>query len=472
MDARHGLTGPGETRLGIGRLGTLLEKSPSEWTADDLVVVAREQGIRSLGLMHVGSDGWLKTLDFVIRDEGHLRDILEAGERADGSSLFVGIAADASDIVMRPRLSTAFLDPFSEEPRLGLLCSHYAADGSPLAVSPDTIVRRAFERVQEIAGLQLWALGEVEYFLGKHAADADIYGSDDRGYHATSPFVFGEELRRRAMIALGEMGVPVKYGHSEVGYIEADEADGRIWEQHEIELALAPLPVAADAVVLTQWVLRNLAHRHGLRCNLDPVVRHGHAGSGLHFHLSPFLDGEHLRVIEEGRPTPEASWIIAGLVECGGALMAFGNRTAHSFVRLRQGKEVPETITWGRSNRRALVRLPLQITTADGRFAAPPTIEFRLPDGSVHPHLLLAGVAQAMLAAHGEDAGAIHALLQRTQANRETVASDDNSVPHTFGQVAEALAANRERFEAGEVFPASAIHGWIDGLQSLESASS
>ncbi len=75
--------------------------------------------------------------------------------------------------------------------------------------------------------------------------------------------MFGEALRRKALVHLAEMGVPVKYGHAEVGYVEADAADSRVWEQHEIELWLQPLPEAADAVVLTQWVLRNLAQRAG-----------------------------------------------------------------------------------------------------------------------------------------------------------------------------------------------------------------
>ena len=44
----------------------------------------------------------------------NLRDILEGGERADGSSLFRGLGLHgASDILLRPRLETAFLDPFS-----------------------------------------------------------------------------------------------------------------------------------------------------------------------------------------------------------------------------------------------------------------------------------------------------------------------------------------------------------------------
>ena len=117
------------------------------------------------------------------------------------------------------------------------------------------------------------ALGEVEFFLGSRPEETDIYGATERGYHASSPFVFGEPLRRRAMVMLAEIGIPVKYGHSEVGYIPADEVDERIWEQHEIELALLPMPQAADAVLIAQWLLRNLAHKAGWRCSFDPILR-------------------------------------------------------------------------------------------------------------------------------------------------------------------------------------------------------
>ena len=59
-------------------------------------------------------------------------------------------------------------------------------------------------------------------------------------------------------------------------------------------------------------------------------------------------------------------------------------------------KMAPHAIVWGEYDRSALVRLPMNATTEDGRVVSPPTIEFRLPDGSAHPHLVLAGAAQAM----------------------------------------------------------------------------
>jgi glutamine synthetase len=453
--------------------GTSLEdefgKPRGEWTGDDLVELVRARGIQIVSLMHVGGDGWLKTLDFVPRSTTQLRNIIDGGERADGSNLFprAGIPPDQSDIVLRPRIRTAFIDPFAALPTLVLLCSHADREGQPLAASPDTILRRACAHLRESTGVDLHALGEVEYFLGKPRDETDIYGADDRGYHASSPFVFGEGLRRKALGLLADIGVPVKYGHSEVGYIEAREPGGVIWEQHEIELALAPLPDAADGVLLTQWVLRNLAHRKGMRCATGPVMLEGHAGNGLHFHFAPVKDGTILPIKDEqGALTDPARWLIGGLVQLGGALMAFGNRVEGSFVRIRQAKEAPSAIVWGDYDRLALIRLPVAATDAGGRVVTSPTVEFRLPDGSALPHLLLAGAALATI--EGRDTEALDDLLKRTsvaEARRGRTGGAER-VPRDFYEVADALGRHRGALQKGGAFPGQLLDQFVAGLRS------
>jgi glutamine synthetase len=447
------------------RLTRLIGKTSDEWTVDDLVGVVGALGIRLVSLMHVGGDGWLKTLDFVPRDLAHLREVLSFGERADGSSLFgtLGVQVTASDVVLRPRLSSAFVDPFASFPTLVVFCGHYGRDGAPLPESPDTILRKAADRLHAVTGVDLQALGEVEFFLGKRPDETDIYGAAERGYHASSPFVFGEPLRRRAMVMLSEIGIPVKYGHSEVGYIQPDEVDARIWEQHEIELALQPLPQAADSVLVAQWLLRNLAHTSGWRCSFDPILRKGHAGSGLHFHMSPVVEGVHQPHTKDGRLDGVARWLIAGLVQHAGALMAFGNRVSNSFVRLLQAKEAPSTVTWGRYNRKALIRLPIVATDEEGKSVSPETVEFRLPDGSAHPHLLLAGIVQAMIA--GKDTENIEALLEQTSVKAQKGTA--LAVPRGFQEVAEELRERRASFEAAGVFPAHVIDRIVDALAAL-----
>jgi glutamine synthetase len=362
------------------------------------------------------------------------------------------------------------MDPFSSLPTLVLMCGHAGRDGTPLPQSPDTILRRACELLREETGIELWALGEVEYYLGKRWDETDIYGDDDRGYHATSPFVFGDGLRRQALGLLADIGVPVKYGHSEVGYIEAKETQGVIWEQHEIELALAPLPEAADGVLLAQWVLRNLAHRQGMRCSTDPMMLEGHAGSGLHFHFAPMKDGTPYPIREpDGTLSDPTRWLIGGLVQMGAALMAFGNREEGSFVRLIQAKEAPSTIVWGEYDRNALVRLPVVPTGEGGHEITWPTVEFRLPDGSALPHLLMAGAALAMT--HGREMKDLSELLQRTSSPAAAEKGAAEPVPRGFGQVAEALALHREALERGGVFPSGLIDRVLARLRGEEPVS-
>jgi len=168
---------------------------------------------------------------------------------------------------------------------------------------------------------------------------------------------------------------------------------------------------------------------------------------------------------EDEQMSEESRWLIGGLVQMGGALMAFGNRREGSFIRLKQGLEAPNTVTWGAYNRHALVRLPIQAKTSDGRAIAPPTIEFRLPDGSAHPFLLLAGVAQAML--YGRSTEKLEEVLERT------LVVDDGSgvegarpMPRSFPEVADQLEELREALERGDVFPPGMISATIEQLRA------
>ena len=141
----------------------------------------------------------------------------------------------------------------------------------------------------------------------------------------------------------------------------------------------------------------------------------------------------------------------------GGTLMAFGNNMASSFLRLTQGKEAPNTVTWGRYNRKALIRLPIVPRDAEGRSVAPETIEFRLPDGSTHPHLLLAGVAQAMVA--GKAMKDVDEWLSKT-ATDSTAKQPQGIVPipKDRHEIAVLLDRDRDVLEAGGVFPARQIN--------------
>jgi glutamine synthetase len=137
-----------------------------------------------------------------------------------------------------------------------------------------------------------------------------------------------------------------------------------------------------------------------------PKLDEGMAGSGMHLHLAVRRDGRNVMTREDGELSDDALGMIGGLLEQAGPLTAFGSTVAASYLRLVPGQEAPTSICWGRRNRSSLVRVPLdfggtrrldQVMNPSEQGAYPadlarPTVEYRSPDGSAIPLLLLAAV--------------------------------------------------------------------------------
>ena len=206
-----------------------------------------------------------------------------------------------------------------------------------------------------------------------------------------------------------------------------------------------------------------------MQISFDPICKEGHVGSGFHVHMSPrHGNGPNdfilIRDEKSGALAPEAVRLIAGLSRVGGALMAFGNRTETSFIRLNQGKEAPSTVCWGDRNRRALIRLPLVAKNEAGELVAPPTVEFRLGDGSANPYLLMAGLAMAMHHGAAMTYGDVLDLVAATEARPHSNDSNlkvQRKVPQTRDEVAAELRNFRESFEIAGVFPKAMIDAFI-----------
>ena len=88
------------------RLVQYLQKPAAEFTRADIIRYCEENQIEFVNFHYCGWDGKLKTLNFVIHSLEHLENILTAGERVDGSSLFPFIEAGKSDLYVVPKYKT------------------------------------------------------------------------------------------------------------------------------------------------------------------------------------------------------------------------------------------------------------------------------------------------------------------------------------------------------------------------------
>jgi len=464
----------------ISDLARLLDKGREDFTRKDISAVVGRLGIRVLNFRFVAGDGRLRTLSFALQGERHLDRLLTAGERVDGSSVFKHLDAGASDLYVVPTYRRAFVNPFSEVPALDVMCSFFNGKGEPLAVAPENILSRACQVLRERTGYGLECLAELEYYVLSESAT--LYPTaPHRGYGQSAPFSSFEALRTDAMLALVDMGFPVKYGHNEVGTIH--EA-GQHLEQHEIELGLMPAEQSADAVVLARWVLRMVSQRHGVAVTFAPKLVHGLAGSGMHIHSRLVRDGEN-RTADASGLTPEGRKQLAGYLSLAPSLTAFGNCVPISYLRLVPNQEAPVYVCWGQRNRCALVRVPLgwqqvgdMASVANPRdveaHADPPnvsTMELRSPDGSADAHLLHAGLVVAArygLEMEGVDA-LVSSLLVTTNIflpEHEEIRRSLQKLPASCGESAEALLQARRIYEEHGVFTTGAVDGTVAALRS------
>ena len=144
------------------RLVQYLQKPAAEFTRADIIRYCEENQIEFVNFHYCGWDGKLKTLNFVIHSLEHLENILTAGERVDGSSLFPFIEAGKSDLYVVQKYKTAFRNPFTETPTLDILCSFYNRDGEPFESSPEHILHKAHEVFKKTTGLHMETMGELE----------------------------------------------------------------------------------------------------------------------------------------------------------------------------------------------------------------------------------------------------------------------------------------------------------------------
>lgn len=449
-----------------------LGKPAADFTAGDLVRAVEDLGLRQVNLRYVGGDGRLKTLAFPVDSRDQVAEVLVRGERVDGSSIFSGTDTGTSDVYVVPRYRTAFVNPFGERPSLDVLCSFYDEQGRPLPFAREQVVRRAAEVLTRETGMALEAFGELEYYLvgepeGLYPVEAE------RGYQESSPFSKGQRVREQVLGHLSAMGVPVKYAHGEVGGVVED---GRQLVQHEIELRPAPVEQAADHLVLAKWVVREVAHAHGLEAVFAPSVSGDGAGNGLHVHSRLVRDG--VNAITDGDGVDDTGRrLVVGYLSTARALTAFGNTVPTSYLRFSDGDESPEGICWGEKDRTGLVRVPLawaggvlpaMVAHANpGRDEAvpepavhPQTVELRLGDGSADVHLLLAGMAVA--ARHGlGDPDALEKAERLSTAHHD----DFEQLPTSCAESADALQAQRALFEADGVFPGALVDALLEDLR-------
>lgn len=469
-------------------LSILLNKAPTEFQRKDILNIIEREQIERITFHYTALDGRLKELKIPVWSRKQAELVLAQGERVDGSSLFKGIVeTTGSDLYVVPDYGSAFLNPFDEK-SIDFICRYLTKKGEPVYFTPDNILARASDVFQKKSGMDLYAMGELEFFLIS-AREENIFPlNEQRGYHESTPFIKSGEILNEIVRLITQITGAVKYAHSEVGSInnihsDMPEINGKQAEQLEIEFSPRPARQMAEALVIGRWIIRNVAYKHGCIATFTPKLDQEASGNGFHFHMALYKNEKNIMRGEDGELSEQALRLIGGLCEYAPSLTAFGNTVASSYFRLVPDQEAPTKIFWSDLNRSALIRVPLgwseigdlaQIVNpeeegsfddAEGR----QTVELRSPDGSGLVHLLLAGMTMAAEWAFLDDRSL--KLAEQLYASEEIVRDRKEieyfqSLPTSCVESSRILEKRRDLFQRENIFPESIIEYIIKLLQA------
>jgi glutamine synthetase len=464
----------------------LLDKPPKDFCREDFLDIIERKQIERVTFHYTALDGRLKELKVPVTSRDQAELILAEGERVDGSSLFKGILeAGVSDLYVVPEYKTAFLNPFDDR-SLDFICRFLGKDGERTPFALDNVLHKAHAHFQDHTGLQLYALGELEFFL-VYDSDPNIFPMKKQlGYHEAAPFRKSGGILDEMIHHISRITGVVKYSHSEVGFIngiqsEQDEIRGKNAEQLEVEFLPRPAEEMADYLVMARWIIRNVAFKHGCVATFAPKLELGVAGNGLHLHLQLRKEGKNIMTSPEGGLSHSALRLIGGLCHSAQSLTAFGNMVASSYLRLIPHYEAPTRVFWSDLNRNALIRVPLAWNAArnlaehiNPASASPnnspedrQTVEFRSPDGSALVHLLMAGIVLAADWAYSDDESLVLAdklYLEKEETADEGVMESLPVLPSSCGESAQILVSNRAFYERERIFPKNMIDYIIELL--------
>ena len=364
-----------------------------EKSALEKIEAAKENNIRFVQLQFTDIIGSVKSVTIPLHQ---LAGSVEHGTWFDGSSVegFTRIAE--SDQYLKPDMDT-FAEipwqpghgsqgagPLGSRGTARVICDVFTPNGDPFLGDPRYILKRQLERARALG--YVWNAGpELEFFLFRRENGAlKALPHDSAGYFDFSTDL-AQEVRQDMVNALEAFGIRVEAAHHEV-------APG----QHEIDFEYADGLRTADNAVTFKFTLKAVAQLHGLYATFMPKPIFGINGSGMHTHQS-------LYDISAGRNAfadPDAKYGLSDLARSYAAgvpahargMSAVLAPLVNSYKRLVPGYEAPTYLTWGRTNRSALIRVP---KVSPGRSIEATRLEVRCPDPASNTYLAFA----AMLAA-------------------------------------------------------------------------
>ncbi len=401
----------------------------------------------------------------------------------DGSSIRGWQAIHASDMLIVPDPTTAFIDPFCSHPTLSLICDivdpitreSYSRD-------PRYIAKKATSYLQ-LTGIadtahfgpeaEFFILDDVRYETSERCGYYFVDSIEGRwnsgrdegpnlghkprykeGYFPVPPTDSLQDLRSEMVLQLERLGVVIECQHHEVATAG----------QAEIDMRFSPLVQMADHLMLYKYVVKNVARQAGKTVTFMPKPIFNDNGSGMHVHQSLWKGGEPLFAGKEyAGCSQQCIYYIGGILHHARALAAFTNPTTNSYKRLVPGFEAPVNLAYSSRNRSAAVRIPMYSPSPKAK-----RIEVRFPDPSCNPYLAFSAMLMAGLDGIENKIDPGGPLDRDIYSMSPEEFGDIESTPASLEEALDCLENDHEFLLKGDVFTDDALQTWLEYKRTSE----
>jgi len=443
-------------------------------TAADIHKLIKEKEVKYVDVRFTDPRGkWQHvTFDLMMVDD----DFLNEGTMFDGSSIAGWKAINESDMLLRPDLDTAVIDPFFAQTTLILICDVLEpTTGQHYARCPRSIAKAAEAFVNSSGVGDTTYFGpEAEFFIFDDvrfdvAMNHGFYYLDSKegaynsgteypegnlghrpkvkgGYFPVPPVDSEQDMRGEMLAVMRDMGIQPKKHHHEVACA-----------QHELGFKFNTLTKCGDYMQIYKYVIHQVAQAYGKTATFMPKPVYGDNGSGMHVHQSIWKSGKPLFA---GSGYADLSdlclYYIGGIIKHAKAINAFTNPLTNSYKRLIPGFEAPVLLAYSARNRSASCRIPFSPSPNGKR------VEVRFPDPGANPYLAYAAMLMA-----GLD-GIENKIHPGGPMDKDLYALPPEElakVPQVCGSLREALdslKADHEFLKKGNVFSQDFIESYIE----------
>ena len=442
--------------------------------ANDILQMIKDKEIEWVDLRFTDPKGKWQHLTMVAGVCGE--DELTDGFMFDGSSIEGWKAINESDMVLKPDLDAAYVDPFSATPMLILFCDVVEpGTGELYSRDPRSTAKRAETYLQSTGiGDTVYVGPEAEFFMFDDVKfdtsynqsyfkidDVELPTNTGRdyeggnlahrprakgGYFPVAPVDSAVDIRGEMVSTMLEMGLPCDKHHHEVAAA-----------QHELGLTFGTLVTTADRMQIYKYVVHQVAHAYGKTATFMPKPIKEDNGSGMHTHFSIWNGGKPLFAGEGYAGLSDMClYFIGGVIKHAKALNAFTNPSTNSYKRLVPGYEAPVLLAYSSRNRSASCRIPYGTGPKSKR------VEVRFPDALANPYLayaalLMAGLDGIQNRIHPGEAmdKNLYDLPPAELANVPTVCA-------SLREALDSLTADHDFLLKGDVFTTDQIEAYVE----------